>query len=76
MTNPPTENELADPVTTGLLRLLQIGPEVDVIVEWGNPQPIRLAMTSDTVDLEEIEMIYGGPLIPLCNRQIPSKGCE
>jgi hypothetical protein len=41
-------------------------------VEWKDPEPVTLSIR---VDIEELE-IFIGPLLELCQREIPAKGTE
>jgi hypothetical protein len=49
-------------------------PAPDVI--WQIPEPMTIETRVFDVDPEVLEILFGGPVIALCDRQIPGRGTE
>lgn len=48
--------------------------KIDPMVIWQIPKPMTI--TTRNIDPELLELIYGQAVVPLCNREIPTKGTE
>lgn len=50
--------------------------DVRMTIAWGNVFPITIETKVSVLEDDMVELFFGGGVIPLCDRRIPTRGTE